>query len=155
MPSPAGAASRHSNNLVSVMCLKLAVHCNTCGWTALAWQESQMLVDVQSLPIILGYEMYDCRNVSSVKVHHHTCILLVCWGANGVAVVAADEQAGCSQRGSKVERCMEVPFAGCTLSKVCGCHSVSSIQLQQQQQIEDEQHQQHSRHKRTQANAET
>jgi hypothetical protein len=66
--------------------------------------------------------------------HLLTCILLICWRADGVAVVSADEQAGRPQRSSKVEGGVEVPFTGCSFPKVCGCHSVSSIQLQQQQQ---------------------
>lgn len=41
----------------------------------------------------------------------------------------ADEQAGGSQSGCKVDSCMEVSFAGCTLSKVCHGHSAGLAQL--------------------------
>lgn len=58
-----------------------------------------------------------------------TSVLLGCGRADGVAVVAADEQAGRLQGGGKVEGGVEITFAGGALAKIGGCHRRRLLQL--------------------------
>ena len=58
-----------------------------------------------------------------------TFILLRCWRADGIAIVAANEEAGCFQSGSKVQGSMEVSFTGGPFSKVGHSHSGRLLQL--------------------------